>query len=104
MFIETERKMSFNSFEKMKNELGDKKLSELTNDEIYKYLLLDEELKTVEEHYGDDAKIWFSYDSKLLDEMVYDFHKHIFDYYNNDLFYNNDLHSELNMEGENYEL
>ena len=61
---------SFNEFEEMFNELGDKKIGELRLQDIAKYLLLAEELNWIDANVGDD-KVFYKYDKELLETLSY---------------------------------
>lgn len=84
---------SFHRFEDIYNELKDKPISELTMQDICKFLLVEEELNWVDENIGDD-KIFYTYDENLLDNLSYKFSDSIFRLINEELLYDNDLHSE----------
>ena len=84
---------SFSEFEDIFNELGNKKISELRLNDIAKYLLLAEELDWMDANVGDD-KVFYKYDKELLDNLSFLLEKSIFNYINENLLYNNDLHTE----------
>ena len=93
---------SFNEFEEMFNELGDKKIGELRDKDIAKYLLLAEELSWMDVNVGDD-KVFYKYDKELLENLSYSLEEAIFKSIYEDLLYNNDLHTspeELEEEDE----
>ena len=93
---------SFNEFEEMFNELGDKKIGELRRKDIAKYLLLAEELDWMDANVGDD-KVFYKYDKKLLEDLSYSLEEAISNSINEDILYNNDLHTspeELEEEDE----
>lgn len=96
---------SYYEFENIYNELKDKKLSELSTREIGKYLLVAEELDWVDANIGDD-KVFYNYDKNLLENLSYTFENSIFRLINEEILYDNDLHTEPNdLEGDdNYEL
>ena len=76
---------SFNEFEEMFNELGDKKIGELRDKDV-----------------GDD-KVFYKYDKELLENLSYSLEEAIFKSIYEDLLYNNDLHTspeELEEEDE----
>lgn len=83
---------NFYRFEDIYNELKDKPISELTMKDICKFLLVEEELNWVEENIGDD-KIFYTYDESLLDNLSYKFADSIFRLINEELLYDNDLHT-----------
>lgn len=84
---------SFHRFEDIYSELKDKPIGELTMQDIGKFLLVEEELNWVDENIGDD-KLFYTYDENLLDNLSYKFADSIFRLINEELLYNNDLHSE----------
>ncbi len=93
---------SFNEFEEMFNELGDKKIGELRLQDIAKYLLLAEELNWMDANVGDD-KVFYKYDKELLETLSYSLEEAISKSINEDLLFNNDLHTspeELEEENE----
>ena len=98
-------KNSFYEFEDIFNELKDKKIGELTIRDIAKYLLVAEELDWVDANIGDD-KVFYSYDKNLLENLSYTFEDSIFRLMNEEILYDNDLHTappDLE-EDDNYEL
>ncbi len=84
---------SFYEFEDIYNDLKDKKLGELSTRDIGKYLLVAEELDWVNENIGDD-KIFYGYDKKLLENLSCTFADAIFRLINEELLYDNTLHTE----------
>ena len=92
---------SFSEFEDIFNELGNKKINELRLNDIAKYLLVAEELDWMDANVGDD-KVFYKYDKELLDNLSFLLEKSIFNYINENLLYNNDLHIEpVELEGSN---
>lgn len=83
---------SFYEFEDIYNELKDKKISELSTRDIGKFLLVEEELNWADENIGDD-KVFYTYDKNLLESLSYTFADSIFRLINEELLYNNDLHT-----------
>jgi len=83
---------SFYEFEDIFNELKDKKIGELTIRDIAKYLLVAEELDWVDTNIGDD-KVFYSYDKNLLENLSYTFEDSIFRLMNEEILYDNDLHT-----------
>lgn len=96
---------SFYEFEKIYNELKDKKISELSMKDIGKFLLVEEELRWVDENKGDD-KFFCKYDKDLLDSLSSNFSDSVFRLINEELLYDNDLHTESskNKLEEDYEM
>ena len=91
---------NFYEFEEIYNELKEKKLKDLSNRDIAKYLLAKDELEWVDDNIGDD-KVFYGYDIRLLDNLSDRLKTYIFDLINEDILYNNDLHKEpLNRENE----
>ena len=84
---------SYYNFENIYNELKDKKIGELSTRDIAKYLLVAEELDWVNENIGDD-KVFYTYDKNLLENLSYTFADSIFRLINEELLYDNDLHTE----------
>ncbi len=84
---------SYYNFEDIYNELKDKKIGELSTRDIAKYLLVAEELDWVNENIGDD-KVFYTYDKNLLENLSYTFADSIFRLINEELLYDNDLHTE----------
>lgn len=103
MFIEEKGKVSYDTFQKMMEDLGDKKLSELNREDICKYMLLVEELDWMDSNIGDDAQIWYTYDDKLLDELSNKMSSSIFTLINEELLYDYDLHTGMEKD-EDYEV
>lgn len=96
---------SFSEFEDIYNDLKDKKIGELAIRDIAKYLLVAEELDWVDANIGDD-KVFYSYDKNLLENLSYTFEESIFRLINEEILYDNDLHtppSDLE-EDDDYEL
>lgn len=83
---------SFSEFEDIYNDLKDKKNGELAIRDIAKYLLVAEELDWVDVNIGDD-KVFYSYDKNLLENLSYTFEKSIFRLINEEILYDNDLHT-----------
>jgi len=92
---------SFYEFEDIFNELKDKKIGELTIRDIAKYLLVAEELDWVDANIGDD-KVFYSYDKNLLENLSYTFEDSIFRLMNEEILYDNDLHTPPDLEGNDY--
>ncbi|MGN0973931.1 MAG: hypothetical protein ACI4OT_04245 [Bacilli bacterium] len=96
---------SFSEFQDIYNDLKDKKIGELAIRDIAKYLLVAEELDWVDANIGDD-KVFYSYDKNLLENLSYTFEESIFRLINEEILYDNDLHtppSDLE-EDDDYEL
>lgn len=83
---------TFSEFEDILKDLQDKKLGELTIREIAKYILVAEELDWVDANIGDD-KVFYSYDKNLLENLSYTFEESIFRLLNEEILYDNDLHT-----------
>ena len=83
---------TFSEFEDILNDLQDKKLGELTIREIAKYILVAEELDWVDASIGDD-KVFYNYDKNLLENLSYTFEESIFRLLNEEILYDNDLHT-----------
>ena len=83
---------SFNEFKDIFNELGNKKISELRLKDIAKYLLLAEEFDWIDANIGDN-KVFYKYDKELLEDLSYSLEDVIFKSINEDILYNNDLHT-----------
>lgn len=83
---------SFSEFEDIYNGLKDKKIGELTIRNIAKYLLVAEELDWVDANIGDD-KVFYNYDKNLLEKLSYRFEDSIFRLINEEILYDNDLHT-----------
>lgn len=83
---------SFHRFEDIYSELKDKPIGELTMQDIGKFLLVEEELNWVDENIGDD-KIFYTYNENLLNSLSYKFSDSIFRLINEELLYDNDLHT-----------
>ena len=83
---------NFYEFEDIFNKLKEKKLSELTIRDIAKYLLVAEELNWVDANIGDD-KVFYHYDKKLLENLSYTLEDSIFRLINEEILYDNDLHT-----------
>lgn len=95
---------SFYEFEDIYNNLKDKKIGELTIRDIAKYLLVAEELDWVDANIGDD-KVFYQYDKNLLENLSYTFEDSIFRLMNEEILYDNDLHTPPELEEEDdYEL
>ena len=94
---------SFYEFEDIFNELKDKKIGELTIRDIAKYLLVAEELDWVDTNIGDD-KIFYKYDKNLLEKLSYIFEDSIFRLINEEILYDNDLHTEPDDLEEKFEV
>ncbi len=82
----------FSEFEDIFNELKNKKIEELSIREIGKYLIVAEELEWVDNYIGDD-KIFYNYDKNLLEELSYKFEDSVFRLINEELLYDNNLHT-----------
>lgn len=82
----------FSEFEDIFNELKNKKIEELSVREIGKYLIVAEELEWVDNYIGDD-KIFYNYDKNLLEELSYKFEDSVFRLINEELLYDNNLHT-----------
>lgn len=82
----------FSEFEDIFNELKNKKIEELSIREIGKYLIVAEELEWVDNYIGDD-KVFYNYDKKLLEELSYKFEDSVFRLINEELLYDNNLHT-----------
>lgn len=82
----------FSEFEDMFNELKNKKIEELSIREIGKYLIVAEELEWVDNYIGDD-KVFYNYDKNLLEELSYKFEDSVFHLINEELLYDNNLHT-----------
>lgn len=82
----------FSEFEDIFNELKNKKIEELSIREIGKYLIVAEELEWVDNYIGDD-KVFYNYDKNLLEELSYKFEDSIFRLINEELLYDNNLHT-----------
>ena len=74
------------------NELKNKKIEELSIREIGKYLIVAEELEWVDNYIGDD-KVFYNYDKNLLEELSYKFEDSVFRLINEELLYDNNLHT-----------
>lgn len=88
----TNRYACFSDFEDIRNDLGNKKISDLSLRDIAKYLLVAEELDWMVNNIGDD-KEFYTYDEQLLDDLSYNLEDKIFETINENLLYNNDLHT-----------
>lgn len=82
----------FSEFEDIFNELKNKKIEELSISEIGKYLIVAEELEWVDNYIGDD-KVFYNYDKNLLEELSYKFEDSVFRLINEELLYDNNLHT-----------
>lgn len=82
----------FSEFEDTFNELKNKKIEELSIREIGKYLIVAEELEWVDNYIGDD-KVFYNYDKNLLEELSYKFEDSVFHLINEELLYDNNLHT-----------
>lgn len=82
----------FSEFEDIFNELKNKKIEELSIREIGKYLIVEEELEWVDNYIGDD-KVFYNYDKNLLEELSYKFEDSVFRLINEELLYDNNLHT-----------
>lgn len=82
----------FSEFEDIFNELKNKKIEELSIREIGKYLIVAEELEWVDNYIGDD-KVFYNYDKYLLEELSYKFEDSVFHLINEELLYDNNLHT-----------
>lgn len=82
----------FSEFEDIFNELKNKKIEELSIREIGKYLIVSEELEWVDNYIGDD-KVFYNYDKNLLEELSYKFEDSVFRLINEELLYDNNLHT-----------
>lgn len=82
----------FSEFEDIFNELKNKKIEELSIREIGKYLIAAEELEWVDNYIGDD-KVFYNYDKNLLEELSYKFEDSVFHLINEELLYDNNLHT-----------
>lgn len=82
----------FSEFEDIFNELKNKKIEELSIREIGKYLIVAEELEWVDNYIGDD-KVFYNYDKNLLEELSYKFEDSVFHLINDELLYDNNLHT-----------
>lgn len=82
----------FSEFEDIFNELKNKKIEELSVKEIGKYLIVAEELEWVDNYIGDD-KVFYNYDKNLLEELSYKFEDSVFRLINEELLYDNNLHT-----------
>lgn len=82
----------FSEFEDIFNELKNKKIEELSIREIGKYLIVAEELEWVDNYIGDD-KVFYNYDKNLLEELSYKFDDSVFRLINEELLYDNNLHT-----------
>lgn len=82
----------FSEFEDIFNELKNKKIEELSIREIGKYLIVAEELEWVDNYIGDD-KVFYNYDKNLLEELSYKFENSVFRLINEELLYDNNLHT-----------
>lgn len=82
----------FSEFEDIFNELKNKKIEELSVREIGKYLIVAEELEWVDNYIGDD-KVFYNYDKNLLEELSYKFEDSVFRLINEELLYDNNLHT-----------
>lgn len=82
----------FSEFEDIFNELKNKKIEELSIREIGKYLIVAEELEWVDNYIGDD-KVFYNYDKNLLEELSYKFEDFVFHLINEELLYDNNLHT-----------
>lgn len=84
---------SYFDFEEMFDDLKNKKIGEMTNEEIAKYILLKDELRWMHDVIGDD-KYFYSFKNELLEELSDLLNESIFNFINEDILYNNDLHIE----------
>lgn len=82
----------FSEFEDIFNELKNKKIEELSIREIGKYLIVAEELEWVDNYIGDD-KVFYNYDKNLLEELSYKFEDSVFRLINEEILYDNNLHT-----------
>lgn len=82
----------FSEFEDIFNELKNKKIEELSVREIGKYLIVAEELEWVDNYIRDD-KVFYNYDKNLLEELSYKFEDSVFRLINEELLYDNNLHT-----------
>lgn len=82
----------FSEFEDIFNELKNKKIEELSIRENGKYLIVAEELEWVDNYIGDD-KVFYNYDKNLLEELSYKFEDSVFHLINEELLYDNNLHT-----------
>lgn len=82
----------FSEFEDIFNELKNKKIEELSIREIGKYLIVAEELEWVDNYIGND-KVFYNYDKNLLEELSYKFEDSVFHLINEELLYDNNLHT-----------
>lgn len=82
----------FSEFEDIFNELKNKKIEELSIREIGKYLIVAEELEWVDNYIRDD-KVFYNYDKNLLEELSYKFEDSVFRLINEELLYDNNLHT-----------
>lgn len=82
----------FSEFEDIFNELKNKKIEELSIREIGKYLIVAEELEWVDNYIGDD-KVFYNYDKNLLEELSHKFEDSVFRLINEELLYDNNLHT-----------
>lgn len=81
-------KSILNSFMGNKSE----RCEELSIREIGKYLIVAEELEWVDNYIGDD-KVFYNYDKNLLEELSYKFEDSVFHLINEELLYDNNLHT-----------
>ena len=82
----------FSEFENIFNELKNKKIEELSIREIGKYLIVAEEFEWVDNYIGDE-KVFYNYDKNLLEELSYKFEDSVFRLINEELLYDNNLHT-----------
>ena len=92
--------MTYNELKKTMKDISGEKLEDLTDSDIYKYLIIKEELWWVDSNYSPDT---FTFDESEIENMTDAFERHVWDYFNNDLFYYNDIHSEICEESEEEE-
>ena len=82
----------FSEFEDIFKALKNKKIEELSIREIGKYLIVAEEIEWVDNYIGDD-KVFYNYDKNLLEELSYKFEDSVFRLINEELLYDNNLHT-----------
>ena len=82
----------FSEFEDIFNELKNKKIEELSIREIGKSLIVAEELEWVDNYIGDD-KVFYNYDKNLFEVLSYKFEDSVFHLINEELLYDNNLHT-----------
>lgn len=87
--------LRYKELKKIMDDIGKKKLQDLDKRDIFKFLIIEEELEWISDNYDIDD---FTFDETEVDRLSDVMDKDVNTYFNEDLFMYNDIHSEIESE------